>query len=37
MCLTCGCHLPHDNRGKLDYRLIDEMERSAELDGYSLE
>jgi hypothetical protein len=25
------------NRGKPDYRLIDEMERSAELDGYSLE
>lgn len=37
MCLTCGCHLPHDNHGKPEYLLIEDLERSAKLDGYSLD
>jgi exonuclease I len=37
MCLTCGCLLPHDNHGKPDYLLIEDLEKSAKLDGYSLD
>jgi hypothetical protein len=36
MCLTCGCHLPHDNHGKKDYLVIEDLEKSAAIDGYSL-
>ncbi|HET7846002.1 MAG TPA: hypothetical protein VFL72_00800 [Acidimicrobiia bacterium] len=37
MCLTCGCLLPHEDHGKPDYLLIEDLEKSAEIDGYSLE
>jgi hypothetical protein len=37
MCLTCGCHLHHDNHGKPDYLLIEDLEKSAKLDRYSLD
>lgn len=37
MCLTCGCHLPHENHGKKDYLLIEDLEKSAAIDGYSLD
>jgi len=37
MCLTCGCHLPHESHGKPDYLLIEHLERSAALDGYTLD
>ena len=37
MCLTCGCLLPHDDHGKHDYLLIEDLEKSAALDGYSLD
>lgn len=37
MCLTCGCLLPHEDHGKPDYLLIDELEKSAKIDGFSLD
>ena len=37
MCLTCGCLKPHDNHGKPDYMLIEDLEKSAKIDGYSLD
>ena len=37
MCLTCGCLLPHDDYGKHDYLLIGDLEKSAKLDGYTLD
>ncbi len=49
MCLTCGCHLPHENHGKKrsvgpilpapsrDYLLIEDLETSAAIYGYSLD
>jgi hypothetical protein len=37
MCLTCGCLLPHENHGKPDYLLIEDLEKSAKLDGYTLD
>ncbi len=37
MCLTCGCHLPHENHGKKDYLLIEDLEKSAAIDGYTLD
>jgi hypothetical protein len=37
MCLTCGCLKPHDNHGKADYLLIEDLEKSARIDGYSLD
>lgn len=37
MCLTCGCLLPHEDHGKHDYLLIEHLERSAALDGFTLD
>ena len=37
MCLTCGCMLPHDDHGKADYLTIEDLEKSAVLDGLSLD
>jgi hypothetical protein len=37
MCLTCGCHLPHENHGKADYLLIEDLEKSAAIDSYSID
>jgi hypothetical protein len=37
MCLTCGCLLPHESHGKPDYLLIEDLEKSAKLDGYDLD
>ncbi len=37
MCLTCGCLLPHESHGKADYLLIEDLEKSAKLDGYTLD
>lgn len=37
MCLTCGCLLPHENHGKSDYLTIEDLERSAAIDGYTLD
>jgi hypothetical protein len=37
MCLTCGCLLPHDDHGKHDYLLIEDLERSAKVDAYTLD
>ena len=37
MCLTCGCLLPHEDHGKTGYLTIEDLERSAEIDGYSLD
>ena len=37
MCLTCGCHLPHENHGKKDYLTIEDLEKSAAIDRYSIE
>jgi len=37
MCLTCGCLLPHEDHGKTAYLTIEDLEKSAEIDGYSLE
>jgi hypothetical protein len=36
MCLTCGCLLPHEDHGKAGYLTIEELERSAGIDGYTL-
>lgn len=37
MCLTCGCLLPHENHGKTGYLTIEDLEESAEIDGYTLD
>lgn len=37
MCLTCGCHLPHENHGKADYLLIEDLKKSAAIDNYSID
>jgi hypothetical protein len=37
MCLTCGCHLPHESHGKKDYLVTEDLEKSAAIDGYSLD
>ena len=37
MCLTCGCLLPHEDHGKADYLTIEDLEKSAEVDGYTLD
>jgi hypothetical protein len=37
MCLTCGCHLPHESRGKKDYLVIEDLEKGAAIDGYTLD
>lgn len=37
MCLTCGCMLPHEDHGKADYLTIEDLEKSAQLDGISLD
>ncbi len=37
MCLTCGCLLPHEDHGKTGYLTIEDLERSAEIDGYTLD
>jgi hypothetical protein len=37
MCLTCGCHLPHENHGKKDYLLIEDLEKSAAIDNYTID
>ncbi len=37
MCLTCGCKLPHEDHGKNEYLTIEDLERSAAVDSYSLD
>jgi DNA-directed RNA polymerase subunit F len=37
MCLTCGCMLPHEDHGEADHLLIEHLEKSAKLDGVSLD
>ncbi len=37
MCLTCGCQLPHEDHGKTEYLTIQDLERSAAVDSYSLD
>lgn len=37
MCLTCGCRLPHEDHGKADYITIEDLEKSAAIDGFSLD
>ena len=37
MCLTCGCMLPHEDHGKDEYLTIEDLERSAKVDGYDLD
>lgn len=37
MCLTCGCMLPHEDHGKVDYLTIEDLEKSAKLDDLSLD
>jgi hypothetical protein len=37
MCLTCGCQLPHEDHGKAEYLTIEDLERSAAIDSYSLD
>ena len=37
MCLTCGCKLPHEDHGKTEYLTIEDLERSAAVDSYSLD
>ncbi len=37
MCLTCGCELPHENHGNPEYITIEHLERSAAVDGKSLD
>lgn len=36
MCLTCGCMLPHEDHGNADYLTIEDLEKSAKLDGLDL-
>ena len=37
MCLTCGCLLPHEDHGKAGYLTIEDLEKSAQIDGYTLD
>jgi len=37
MCLTSGCLLPHENHGKAGYLTIEDLEKSAGIDGYTLD
>lgn len=37
MCLTCGCLLPHEDHGKAGYLTIEDLEKSAKIDGYALD
>lgn len=37
MCLTCGCLLPHEDHGKTAYLTIEDLEKSAAVDGYTLD
>jgi hypothetical protein len=37
MCLTCGCLEPHNAHGKPDHMLIEHLEKSAKLDGLTLD
>ncbi len=37
MCLTCGCKLPHDDHGKAGYLTIEDLEKSAAIDSYTLD
>ena len=37
MCLTCGCMLPHEDHGKADYLTIEDLEKSAKIDGIDLD
>lgn len=37
MCLTCGCALPHDDLGNPDHLTIEDLERSADIDGMGLD
>ena len=37
MCLTCGCMLPHEDHGKAEYLTIEDLEKSAQVDGYDLD
>ncbi len=37
MCLTCGRLLPHEDHGNPDYLTIEGLEKSAALDGLSLD
>ena len=36
MCLSCGCLLPHEDHGKAGYLTIEDLDRSAEIDGHTL-
>ncbi len=37
MCLTCGCMLPHEDHGNADYLTIEDLEKSAKIDGIDLD
>ncbi len=37
MCLTCGCKLPHEDHGKSEYLTIEDLEKSAAIDSYTLD
>ncbi len=37
MCVTCGCELPHEDHGNPDYLTIEDLERSARVDGKALD
>lgn len=37
MCLTCGCMLPHEDHGNADYLTIEDLEKSAKIDGTDLD
>ena len=37
MCLTCGCMLPHEDHGNEDYLTIEDLEKSAQIDGIDLD
>jgi hypothetical protein len=37
VCLTCGCMLPHEDHGNSDYLTIEDLEKSAKVDGINLD
>jgi hypothetical protein len=37
VCLTCGCMLPHEDHGNADYLTIEDLEKSAKIDGIDLD
>jgi hypothetical protein len=37
MCLTCGCLEPHNPHGSRDHMLIEDLEKSAKVDGLTLD